>query len=402
MRPRYAIDVTTSRKYAGKNAVGIVRTEREIAKYYFKNEPNSVFFYYIPESTEFRVISPEEMPSILNDDPMSDDSSIHGKRFLKNGLKFKFQANDVVISAGLLWDFDYLSVLYREKEKQKLYVVQVLYDLIPVVMPEFCVPGMDRKFPKYAVDVAWVADLVLCISESTRSDFVEFVKSIDLPVPATEIIRLGDSFSVKSSTTDPRIKGIHPDEFVLFVSTIEPRKNHGMLFNIWRDLYDRYRDELVPLVWVGRRGWNVDNLISQVQSCKRLFPEKLKIIEDLKDENLAWMYQNAKFTVYPSMYEGWGLPITESLANNTVCLSSNGSSMDEAGRGLSDLIDPNDYVGWRDAIAKYMFDKEALSARKAAIRDVYTISKWEDCIEAAQTYISESRAFHNFSSVSVR
>ncbi|GJE43737.1 glycosyltransferase family 4 protein [Methylobacterium soli] len=378
---RFLIDVSTSMRWKGHNAVGIVRTEREIAKHFLEHVPGSCFFYYDREEKKFRLISNKAAAELLF------DSADHPKSVKINTDKvpdyptfFRFTRTDVVISAGLLWDLDYMAALYKEKNRCGMYVAQVVYDIIPIIMPEYCVPGMDLKFPKFILDAAWTCDAILSISDSTQNDLVSYYRRIGLEAPAMKRMYLGTDISETRSQPINEDFGLEPGKFVLYVSTIEPRKNHQMLFNIWRELNDRSPDTLVPLVFVGGKGWNSENLMSFIQNCPDLYPKYLKIYNNISDSGLNWMYRNSIFTVYPSLYEGWGLPVTESLARGKVCISSETSSMPEAGSGFADLLHPLDYISWRDRVAAYLSDDTLLLSREAQIREGFEALSWRECM----------------------
>ena len=94
------------------------------------------------------------------------------------------------------------------------------------------------------------------------------------------------------------------------------------------------------------------------------------------DDELAWLYRNCAFTMYPSFYEGWGLPVSESLAYGKYCLASDTSSLPEAGAGLAGHLDPLDFVAWRDAVLALIRSPELLEAHETKIRDTYRPTTW--------------------------
>lgn len=373
---RYLIDLSTSLAWEGRHAVGIVRTEREITRYFFSHVSQSGFFYFDRTTRKFRSVSRRRVHKLLHgtDAPKTE----HPKEFYQGSLQ-TFSASDVVISAGLAWDNDFTAHLYAQKKDARFSVVQILYDIIPVIMPEYCVPEMKQRFLKYLMDVAWTADHVFCISDSTLADVDRFLGQVDVRKPVLKRIHLGSD--VASGAISEPVADLDPDGFVLYVSTIEVRKNHQMLFNIWRELYDRHPDLLVPLVLVGGRGWNTDNLLSCIDLCGRLNRKYLKLTTSISDPQLTWLYRNSLFTVYPSLYEGWGLPVAESLAYGKHCVSSDSSSLPEAAAGFADLMHPLDYVAWRDRIAKLLGDRALIRSSEARIRAGFRARSWSSCME---------------------
>ncbi|MEA1832403.1 glycosyltransferase family 1 protein [Methylobacterium durans] len=382
MPKRFLIDITTSRHYVGRHAVGIVRTEREIAKDYLVNEVRAEFFYYDHVNGDFRSIGREKAYEILYENPSQVPKRLEpqSERRVQYGSKLNLKNGDVIVSAGLLWDFDYLSLLYSAKKQKDIFVSQIIYDIIPIIMPEYCVPGMDKKFPKFILDAAWTADILFCISDSTLRDVGSYIASLGTRQPVLTRMELGADVHVSTPRRAESWRSLGSGRFVLYVSTIEPRKNHQMLFNIWRELHERSPDDILPLIFVGRPGWNVENLISCIQGCHRLYPSHIRVLEDVSDEDLSWLYENARFTVYPSLYEGWGLPIAESLAAGTPCLASSSSSMPEVAGDIAELLHPLDYAAWRDTIHRYMVDDELVRVARARIAASFKLRKWEQVI----------------------
>jgi glycosyltransferase involved in cell wall biosynthesis len=129
---------------------------------------------------------------------------------------------------------------------------------------------------------------------------------------------------------------------VLFVSTIEIRKNHRLLVRVWRRLIARHGTEAVPaLIFAGQIGWMVDDLLADLAESGHL-GGKIEHRPGLSDEELDEAYRSCLFTVFPSFCEGWGLPIAESLAHGKFCVASNRTSIPEVGGDLIDYFDPSD------------------------------------------------------------
>jgi glycosyltransferase involved in cell wall biosynthesis len=155
---------------------------------------------------------------------------------------------------------------------------------------------------------------------------------------------------------------------VLFVSTIEVRKNHQLLMRVWRRLLEEMRPSDVPwLVFVGRIGWMVDDFVRQLHACDFL-NGRIIVIADATDTELAALYRSCLFTVFPSLYEGWGLPVTESLSLGKPCLASDRTSLPEAGGPFARYFDPENVA-------------EATAAIRGAIEDRDGLRRWEDQIK---------------------
>lgn len=371
---RFVIDVSTALQWIDRNAVGIVRTEREIAKHFLTTATNVEIIYFDRASQDFRKVKQEQINNLFPD--ITTNYLGKNNDALEFNSLFAFNENDVLISAGLQWDIDFLSAVYSKKKKQKIFLIQIIYDIIPIIMPEYCVDGMDVLFPKFIMDTVWTADIVYAISDSTRKDFIAYANKLQIGrVPPVHLIRLGCDMPESHQQIDG-VDDLKPNEFVLYVSTIEPRKNHKMLFDIWRVFESSGKKNIPKLVFVGGKGWNMENFFSSLDNCSNLYPEKIVVLKDVSDLSLKWLYSNSLFTLYPSLYEGWGLPIAESLARGTPCISSNSSSMPEVAESFCDLIDPYDFVTWKNTIENYITEPHIVKEKRSHIKKSYNVKTW--------------------------
>jgi glycosyltransferase involved in cell wall biosynthesis len=217
--------------------------------------------------------------------------------------------------------------------------------------------------------------MLLVISDSTRRDLIKYARNQRVPLPPTVSVRLGDNIPDTKSEMPSSFREICPADFLLSVGTQEFRKNHVTLLNAYRYLI-REENLLPPhLVLVGRQGWLDQNLEHQVKNDLDL-EGRILLLHSMSDQGLAWLYQNCLFTLYPSIYEGWGLPVAESLCYGKPCISSCTSSLSEIAPGLVDLLPPLDVIAWATAIKRYSLDRAELAASASRIQDRYTPSKW--------------------------
>jgi alpha-1,3-rhamnosyl/mannosyltransferase len=167
-----------------------------------------------------------------------------------------------------------------------------------------------------------------------------------------------------------------PPRYLLYVGTIEPRKNLLVLLQAYCALPEPLRARW-PLLLVGRWGWNAgaeaDYL--QQQACHR----GVIHLGYAAEEDLAAIYNGARALVYPSLYEGFGLPPVEMMACGGAVLASTTGAVAEVVRGRGHLIDPHDLDGWRNAMARVMTDdawRQTLRQDVSAVAGAYT---WGRC-----------------------
>ncbi|MCO8454191.1 glycosyltransferase [Burkholderia multivorans] len=199
-----------------------------------------------------------------------------------------------------------------------MVVAGILYDIIPISHPPFCAREVVDKFPAYLEALASF-DAIWSISRESLKEFQSYAMRVGLPCPPGEAVYLPGQFGAR-----PRVRAFveTPDDAVLTilcVCSIEPRKNHRTLVEAYRLLRARRPDLRLQLVLVGHRFAEADDLIAWLQHMMDQDPS-IKWTGLLSDEALADEFRRAAFTVYPSIVEGYGLPIMESLWMGKPCL----------------------------------------------------------------------------------
>ena len=300
-------------------------------------------------------------------------------------------AGDTLLLAGENWSrFDF-GVLRRLKAERGLRIAAVLQDMIPLVHPQFFDSAdFIRRFRLYVDFLARDADLVFVISKATRADFLAAAPDAD---PAKVVpIRLGTNpLSSTEQRRPSRLPELGETPFVLSVSTIQARKNFDLLYRVWQKAAIDATAGLPHLVIVGREGFGAADLLHQMRNDPRIAPG-ITILNTASDAELAWLYTNSAFTLYPSWYEGWGLPLSESLAYGKTFIASDRSSLPEAGQGLGLHLDPYDLPAWSREIMRLTADVDARRAMEQRIASERRLPSWADCASDIATEIGRVAA----------
>jgi glycosyltransferase involved in cell wall biosynthesis len=170
------------------------------------------------------------------------------------------------------------------------------------------------------------------------------------------------------------------EAFVLCVGTLEVRKNHQLLYHLWHRLVELSGDRVPPLVLAGRPNWGTAELLGQI-AADPVVRGRLILLATPTDAELLWLYRHCLFTLFPSYYEGWGLPVAESLAHGKYCICSRAASLPEIAGELIDYHDPFDLVGCQQLVERALFEPGFLPTRQGRVRDGFRTTTWEQCGE---------------------
>ncbi len=253
----------------------------------------------------------------------------------------------------------------------------ILYDLIPVFHSELCGNDVARGFPGY-LDAVLGADAVWSISRSTLRDFGRYAGEKGRELPSTsEVINLPGEFAGES-----RRNGTMPAETtgeirILCISTLEPRKNHLRLLDAYLHLRKRRPDLRLRLVLVGNKYAGAPEIAERVQQASKS-DSSIDWRGIVDDRALAAEFTNADFTVYPSLVEGYGLPIVESLWMGRPCLAHGAGVMQELAEGGGCVtIDMTDVQALETELERLATDPD-LRARLRAEANRRPLSNWEE------------------------
>ena len=271
--------------------------------------------------------------------------------------------SDLLLCAGLGWDVIDWGLIGTLRRSCNLRIVSMLYDLIPVKHPEM-LGQSTNYYANYFLNILDECSLTLCISECTRQDLMEFAARTGRPEPAAEVVRLGANVPAAPSMDEFTDGGLRDrlarKRFALSVGTFEVRKNYRLLIDLWHELVDDVTFDL-DLVIVGMAGWCVEDVLARLR-LSPLFGNRIFWFQGISDAGLSWLYNTCHIFLFPSLYEGWGLPVVEALQHGRPAIVSNRGAVPEASLGIAQIIDPDDRQAWRRAIVA-----EAQSPRRQVL-----------------------------------
>jgi glycosyltransferase involved in cell wall biosynthesis len=250
----------------------------------------------------------------------------------------------------------------------------LLCDLIPVKFPHFFEQDFGSRAADYMRALPSFCDRYACISHSTASDVRAILSQeaeIHSFIMGSNVVE-GDAASIcQSSASKP---------YVLCVGTVEIRKNHILLYFVWRRLALLLGKRCPKLVLVGRQGW-ISGDVYTLLTTDPVVKDFVEIRHDVPNEELVGLIKGCEFTVFPSFYEGWGLPASESLFYGKLCATSNTSSLPEINPFCDLMFDPYDHNAAFELIRSLIESPDLIKQYEAQIPDNFKRQTWEESFE---------------------
>jgi glycosyltransferase involved in cell wall biosynthesis len=424
------VDVTTSWEEAGRHAHGTTRTERGLVTAlaampdagvrFFRFDRNAGVFVAVPAEEAFAAANAAPLPDRRRNPRQEKRSRAREfgvsietwfrtmvrapvRRWLASrrsappaapaaGLappsRFSFEPGSMLLFAGEMHRHDF-AVLMRLRQSLDLAFAFVLYDLHNVLPP-----GDPRLADPDASDIPDTdfflrqGALIFSISDFTTSRLQSVLDKRQAKGPPVRKVRLAGKLPERAAVTP--VADLLPGGFVLTVGNIGDRKNQRMLCDIWIELAKREGASILPLVCAGRLEREMVTAVGRVRSDPALAP-LIRFETGLDDGQLAWLYGNCRFTVFPSLSEGFGLPVAESLAYGKVCVASTAEAIPEAGQGVAIGIDPGNRQEWARVIDRLMRDDRLLAEQEADILKRFRPVRWADSVADILSGIAELR-----------
>lgn len=285
---------------------------------------------------------------------------------------------DVVVSVGLDWIRGVPAAAERIVLGRGARFVGCCYDTIPIDHPEWMFPPEPARFMSHFRRLTAVADQMLAISECTKRDFCRLFPAFG--GDRVDVLRLGADAAVAAGTRERAFAAslFDGEPYAIYTATVDRRKNHHVLYRAMRELVRR--DVAMNVLFVGRMGNGVGDLIDALRYDESV-AGRFTHVADCDDRHLAALYERAAFAVYPSLYEGWGLGVTEALAHGKACVVASGSSLSEAGLGLCRELHPLKTGEWVEAIAEY--------AESPPVLRPFELPTWSDAAASLVSVVQE-------------
>lgn len=226
--------------------------------------------------------------------------------------------------------------------------VYLIHDLIPLTHAEFCRTEAIERHRGRVINALFSSAGVIANSRSTADELESFGRSHGIPIPPITAAWLAGA-----NLGSPDVVPIMPGRHFVCVGTIEGRKNHFMLLQIWQRLVERLGRAAPKLVLIGQKGAeasHVDNMLDRGRGIR----DHVTILSHCEDAELGRWIRSAQALLLPSFAEGFGLPVVEAMALGTPVIASDLPCFREIGCGIPTLLDPLDAISWERMILSFL------------------------------------------------
>ncbi|KHJ38478.1 N-acetylgalactosamine-N,N'-diacetylbacillosaminyl-diphospho-undecaprenol 4-alpha-N-acetylgalactosaminyltransferase [Pedobacter glucosidilyticus] len=332
-------------KRAFKNFTGLGNYSRAVISIMAKYYPQNQYLLYTPQdNNKIRKILVEPFPNIsVKTAPV---------KILKSYWR-SFQLTKSLITDGIELFHGLSNELPANIKKSNIASIVTIHDLIFLRFPHYF-KWVDRQIYHYKFKAACKnADRIIAISEQTKRDIIQYFNTnpnkIDIVYQGCDATF--SSIHEESAIQDIKQKYKLPQQYLLSVGTIETRKNQLLICKALKHSSQDHK-----LVIVGKPTAYKQEITDFIQA--NHLKQQVIFLENVPFQDLPLIYQGAKIFIYPSRFEGFGIPIVEALNSKVPVIAATGSCLEEAGGPNSIYIHPDDAIALAKAIERVLEDKD--------------------------------------------
>ena len=275
---------------------------------------------------------------------------------------------------------EYRSYIHWLKENA-VRPIYMVHDLIPITHPEYCRDGEFKRHTNRMNAMLHTASGIISNSQDTLNELSHFANKQNYCLPPAIVAHLGVTHRLMCNGRPQSMAA----PYFTMLGTIEPRKNHLLILNVWRKLVERYGENTPKLVLIGQRGWECEQVIDMLERCPLLRNVVLEL-PNVSDHELAALLEHTKALLFPSFVEGFGLPLIEAIEQGITVLASNLSVFREIAGDTPHYFDPLDGLGWMAGI-EAAWRGELI--RKIPSSALSPTSQWSDHFQQIDTWLEQ-------------
>lgn len=254
--------------------------------------------------------------------------------------------------------------------RMQVLPVFVVHDLIPITHPEYCRTGEKDRHIVRMNNVLGQAKGVIVNSQATLDELRIFAEVSGKRVPLSTVALLAPGLSSRSVHERPMA-----EPYFVVLSSIEPRKNHWLLLQVWKRLIESVGNSAPRLVIIGQRGWECENVVYMLDRCSQLQEYVIKY-SNCTDKELATYLAHTQALLFPSFAEGYGMPLVEALAFGAPVIASDLPVFREVAGEIPDYVDPLDGKQWLELVKEYSRPDSKLRSKQLDRLKDFSIPTW--------------------------
>jgi len=377
---RYFIDVWS---LFARHYTGVQNVNYQIVKYFYENLHDQTVFFY-----EENTLHEAAIQSLLENRSGKELAALGERDYLVHQTLHKYLGKDTEQTVGF---FPCVKDLHQVFD----YEIQIIYDLTFLLTPEFHnIDNIHLHASRIGKSLE-TNDLNVCISESSREDIITY-----LQVPEEKTMVAYPAHDAQWKNREGLFRSIFEcrsiEPFILILGTIEPRKNIKLVLDYLEqrpETLQRYR-----FVFIGDDGWGhpFKAHLEKLQLPEALKIKRIKHLSYVSEDEKNILLMTARFMIFPSFYEGFGLPVLEAMSFGCPVLASMSSSIPEIGGGVVQYFDPyslNSFAEAFDSFEQQLDDKTDQIREKCRRRaSQFTWNRFaEKIIERVQIDIQENQ-----------
>jgi glycosyltransferase involved in cell wall biosynthesis len=301
---------------------------------------------------------------------------------------------DHALFTGVVWTPQYIELFHRLDSLGIGFSVLV-HDIIPIEWPDLTTDEHHRIFVEWLKTVVMKAQIIFVSSQATKDQIYRWAALVGVDVVARIAsvafgsTELGSTLTAQDPADNTTTSQVNSNSFVLSVGTIDRRKNQTLLYKVWCRLISELGEDRVPqLVLAGR-----NDLKSKldVETTHLINESNIVILENLSDAELSGLYRDCLFTVFPSLSEGYGLPVAESLQHGKLCLASGLTTIKEHAGDLPWYFDPTVEKSAYDVIRRAIERTDLRAETEQRIQQLYRPRSWTSTFQSIAEAIESDR-----------
>ena len=284
----------------------------------------------------------------------------------------------VLINTSNAWSASSYATALRRRGACPVFFV---HDIIPLTHPEYFKPDENRKHLERMRTAITIGNGIIANSQHTLESLQQFANEENLRLPPAAVAQPGHN--LPRETPGPR--PIAAPYFVM-LSTIEPRKNHWLMLQLWRKLIERSGKAAPRLVIIGMRGWECENVVDLLERSPQMQGFVIERNQCDDREAMTWLH-HARALLFPSFVEGFGMPLSEALSLGVPAIASDLQVFREVAGEVPEYIDPLDGARWVEVIADYAGEQSALRAAQIQRMKEFRPTTWEQHFSVVDDFL---------------